>query len=275
MYHFTIKGIAMQTGLYIVGTPIGNLSDMSPRAVEVLKNVDLIAAEDTRVFAKLAAHFDIKTPRVSCHEHNERDVIPDLIEKLQTGISIAAVSDAGMPGVSDPGFRLVRAAREAGLPVYVVPGPVAAISALVLSGFPTDRFTFCGFFDEKKLREDNKIRHTIIYYESPNRIMTTIAALNRVMPERKIAVVREITKIHEETIIGYPADLLHIEPPRGEIVIVVSPAPDHKMSDEEISEIINDITSETSTKSAAADLAKRAGISKKEAYKRMLNKGNA
>lgn len=275
MYHFTIKGIAMQTGLYIVGTPIGNLSDMSPRAVEVLKNVDLIAAEDTRVFAKLAAHFDIKTPRVSCHEHNERDVIPDLIEKLQTGISVAAVSDAGMPGVSDPGFRLVRAAREAGLPVYVVPGPVAAISALVLSGFPTDRFTFCGFFDEKKLRDDNKIRHTIIYYESPNRIMTTIAALNRVMPERKIAVVREITKIHEETIIGYPADLLHIEPPRGEIVIVVSPAPDHKMSDEEISEIINDITSETSTKSAAADLAKRAGISKKEAYKRMLNKGNA
>lgn len=275
MYHFTIKGIAMQTGLYIVGTPIGNLSDMSPRAVEVLKNVDLIAAEDTRVFAKLAAHFDIKTPRVSCHEHNERDVIPDLIEKLQTGISVAAVSDAGMPGVSDPGFRLVRAAREAGLPVYVVPGPVAAISALVLSGFPTDRFTFCGFFDEKKLREDNKIRHTIIYYESPNRIMTTIAALNRVMPERKIAIVREITKIHEETIIGYPADLLHIEPPRGEIVIVVSPAPDHKMSDEEISEIINDITSETSTKSAAADLAKRAGISKKEAYKRMLNKGNA
>lgn len=275
MYHFTIKGIAMQTGLYIVGTPIGNLSDMSPRAVEVLKNVDLIAAEDTRVFAKLAAHFDIKTPRVSCHEHNERDVIPDLIEKLQTGISIAAVSDAGMPGVSDPGFRLVRAAREAGLPVYVVPGPVAAISALVLSGFPTDRFTFCGFFDEKKLRDDNKIRHTIIYYESPNRIMTTINALNRVMPERKIAIVREITKIHEETIIGYPADLLHIEPPRGEIVIVVSPAPDHKMSDEEISEIINDITSETSTKSAAADLAKRAGISKKEAYKRMLNKGNA
>ena len=275
MYHFTIKGIAMQTGLYIVGTPIGNLSDMSPRAVEVLKNVDLIAAEDTRVFAKLAAHFDIKTPRVSCHEHNERDVIPDLIEKLQTGISVAAVSDAGMPGVSDPGFRLVRAAREAGLPVYVVPGPVAAISALVLSGFPTDRFTFCGFFDEKKLRDDNKIRHTIIYYESPNRIMTTIAALNRVMPERKIVIVREITKIHEETIIGYPADLLHIEPPRGEIVIVVSPAPEHKMSDEEISEIINDITSETSTKSAAADLAKRAGISKKEAYKRMLNKGNA
>lgn len=264
----------MQSGLYIVGTPIGNLSDMSPRAIDVLRNVDLIAAEDTRVFAKLATHFDIKTPRVSCHEHNERDVIPDLIEKLQAGVSIAAVSDAGMPGISDPGFRIVRAARDANIPVYVVPGPVAAISALVLSGFPTDRFTFCGFFDEKKLRDDNKIRHTIIYYESPNRVMATIAALARVMPERQIAIVREITKIHEQAIIGYPADLMHIEPPRGEIVIVVAPAPEHKMSDAEISEIINDVVG-NSTKTAAADLARRAGISKKEAYRRMLNKGGA
>lgn len=264
----------MQSGLYIVGTPIGNLSDMSPRAIDVLRNVDLIAAEDTRVFAKLATHFDIKTPRVSCHEHNERDVIPDLIEKLRSGASIAAVSDAGMPGISDPGFRIVRAARDANIPVYVVPGPVAAISALVLSGFPTDRFTFCGFFDEKKLRDDNKIRHTIIYYESPNRVMTTIAALARVMPERQIAIVREITKIHEQAIIGYPADLKHIEPPRGEIVIVVAPAPEHKMSDAEISEIINDVVGD-STKVAAADLARRAGISKKEAYRRMLNKGGA
>ncbi len=261
----------MQSGLYIVGTPIGNLSDMSPRAIEVLKNVDLIAAEDTRVLGKLAAHFDIKTPRVSCHEHNEKDVIPSLIEKLLAGSTVAAVSDAGMPGISDPGFRLVRAARAEKIPVFVVPGPVAAISALVLSGFPTDRFTFCGFFDEKKLRDDNKIRHTIIYYESPNRIMTTIAALARVMPERQIAIVREITKIHEETIIGYPADLLNIEPPRGEIVIVVAPAPEHKMSDDEITELVNDISA-SSMKSAAADLAQRAGISKKEAYKRLLNK---
>lgn len=263
----------MQSGLYIVGTPIGNLSDMSPRAIDVLQNVDLIAAEDTRVFGKLAAHFDIKTPRVSCHEHNERDVVPDLIEKLQSGQSIAAVSDAGMPGVSDPGFRLVRAARDAGVPVYVVPGPTAVISALVLSGFPTDRFTFCGFFDEKKLRDDNKIRHTIVYYESPNRIMATIAALARVMPERKIAIVREITKIHEETIIGYPADLLNIDAPRGEIVIVISPAPEHKMTENEISEIVNDVVG-ASTKSAASELAARAGISKKEAYRRLLSKGD-
>lgn len=261
----------MQSGLYIVGTPIGNLADFSPRAVEVLQNVDLVAAEDTRVFSKLAHYFNIKTRTVSCHEHNEREVIDSLIEKIQNGQSIATVSDAGMPGVSDPGFRLIRAAREAGVNVFVVPGATAAVSALVLSGFPTDRFTFCGFFDEKKVREDNRIRHTIIYYESPNRIMNTIKTLASVMPERKIAIVREITKIHEETIIGYPADLVNIEPPRGEIVIVVAPAPDKKMSNAEISEIVNDIVV-GSTKSAAAELAARAGISKKEAYKKLVEK---
>ena len=261
----------MQTGLYIVGTPIGNLGDMSPRAVDVLKNVDLVAAEDTRVFAKIASHFDIKTRRVSCHEHNERDVIGGLIEKIQNGESVAVVTDAGMPGISDPGFRIVRAARDAGVAVYVVPGPTAVISALVLSGFPTDRFTFCGFFDEKKLRDDNKIRHTIVYYESPNRIMNTIDAIARVMPERQIAIVREITKIHEQAIIGYPAELKNIEPPRGEIVIVVAPAPEHKMSDAEISEIVNDVVA-NSTKAAAGDLAARAGISKKEAYRRLIKK---
>lgn len=261
----------MQSGLYIVGTPIGNLSDMSPRAIEVLQNVDLVAAEDTRVFSKLASHFDIKTKSVSCHEHNEREVVDSLVEKMQNGLSIATVSDAGMPGISDPGFRLISAARRANVPVYVVPGPTAAVSALVLSGFPSDRFTFCGFFNDKKVREDNKIRHTLIYYESPNRIMDTIKTLASVMPERKIAIVREITKIYEETIIGYPADLVNIEPPRGEIVIVVAPAPDVKMSDDEISEIVNDIVS-NSTKSAAAELAARAGISKKEAYKKLVNK---
>ena len=261
----------MQSGLYIVGTPIGNLGDLSPRAIDVLKNVDVVAAEDTRVFGKIASHFDIKTRRVSCHEHNERTVIDGLIERIRYGGAVAVVSDAGMPGISDPGFRIVRAARDAGVPVFVVPGPTAVISALVLSGFPTDRFTFCGFFDEKKLHDDNRIRHTIVYYESPNRVKSTIAAIARVMPERKIAIVREITKIHEETIIGYPADLIGLESPRGEIVLVVAPAPEHKMSDVEISEIVNDVVA-NSTKGAAADLAARAGISKKEAYKRLLKK---
>ncbi|MBQ6736261.1 MAG: 16S rRNA (cytidine(1402)-2'-O)-methyltransferase [Alphaproteobacteria bacterium] len=261
----------MQSGLYIVGTPIGNLSDLSPRAIDVLKNVDVVAAEDTRVFGKIASHFDIKTRRVSCHEHNEKDVIDGLLERVRAGGAVAVVSDAGMPGISDPGFRIVRAARDAGLPVFVVPGPTAVISALVLSGFPTDRFTFCGFFDEKKLHDDNRIRHTIVYYESPNRVKSTIAAIARVMPERKIAIVREITKIHEETIIGYPAELMNMDAPRGEIVLVVAPAPEHKMSNAEIAEIVNDVVA-GSTKDAAANLAARAGISRKEAYKRLLNK---
>lgn len=262
----------MQSGLYIVATPIGNLGDMSQRAIEVLQNVDLIAAEDTRVFGKLATHFDIKTKKTSFHDHNEREVVDGLVEKIKDGMSIAVVSDAGMPGISDPGFRIVRACREAGVPVFVVPGPVAAVSALVLSGFPTDRFTFCGFFDEKKVGADNKIRHTIIYYESPNRIMNTIGVLARTMPERRVAIVREITKIHEETIIGYPSDLLDITPPRGEIVIVIEPAPDVKMTDSEISEIVNDVVASSSTKSAAAEIAARSGISKKEAYKRLIQK---
>lgn len=261
----------MQSGLYIVGTPIGNLSDLSPRAIDVLKNVDVVAAEDTRVFGKIASHFDIKTRRVSCHEHNEKDVIDGLLERVRAGGAVAVVSDAGMPGISDPGFRIVRAARAENLPVFVVPGPTAVISALVLSGFPTDRFTFCGFFDEKKLHDDNRIRHTIVYYESPNRVKSTIAAIARVMPERKIAIVREITKIHEETIIGYPADLMNMDAPRGEIVLVVAPAPEHKMSNAEIAEIVNDVVA-NSTKDAAAHLAARAGISRKEAYKRLLNK---
>ncbi|MBD5389336.1 16S rRNA (cytidine(1402)-2'-O)-methyltransferase [bacterium] len=260
----------MQSGLYIVGTPIGNLSDFSPRAIDTLKNVDLIAAEDTRVFGKLAAHFHIETPRVAYHDHNERDRADDLVQKILDGASIALVSDAGMPGISDPGFRLIRAARAAGAAVFVVPGPTAAVSALVLSGFATDRFTFCGFFDPKKVRADNRIRHTIIYYESPNRIMDTIQTLATIMPERRIAIVREITKVYEEAIIGYPAELLRIEPPRGEIVIVVDAAPDHQMTDDEIRDIVNDVAGGP-TKAAAADLAARAGISKKEAYRRLLD----
>jgi 16S rRNA (cytidine1402-2'-O)-methyltransferase len=219
----------------------------------------------------LAARFNIETKKVSFHEHNERDVVNELVEKIQSGLSVALVSDAGMPGISDPGFRLIRAARDAKISVFIIPGPTAVVSALVLSGFPTDRFTFCGFFDEKKVRDDNKIRHTIIYYESPNRIMDTIKILARVMPERRIAIVREITKMYEETIIGYPAELLDIEHPRGEIVLVVEPAPEQKMTDSEISQIVNDVVS-NSTKSAAADVAARSGISKKEAYKKLLEK---
>jgi 16S rRNA (cytidine1402-2'-O)-methyltransferase len=261
----------MQSGLYIVGTPIGNLGDMSPRAVETLRAASLIACEDTRVAGKLLARFDIRAPLAVFAEHNEKDALAGLVEKIRIG-AVALITDSGMPAISDPGFRLVRACRENNLPVFVVPGPTAAVSALALSGFPTDRFTFCGFFKgEKELAADNHIRHTIIYYESPNRIMDTIGLCAKIMPERKIAIVREITKIHEETIIGYPADLLDIEPPRGEIVLVIAPAPERKITDGEIREVVESVAGMT-TRDAAAEIAKRTGISRSEAYKKALKK---
>ena len=262
----------MQTGLYIVGTPIGNLSDFSPRGADALRNADVIACEDTRVSKKLLDAFGIKAKPVVFAEYNEAEALPGLIEKVKGGGAVALITDSGMPGISDPGFRLVRAARAENLPVFVVPGPTALISALLLSGFPTDRFTFCGFFKgEKELAEDNRIRHTVIYYESPNRIMNTIRLCAKIMPERKIAIVREITKIHEETIIGYPADLIDIKPPKGEIVLVIAPAPERKITDAEISEIVSDVLG-LSTKDAARQIAQKAGISKKEAYKKALVK---
>ena len=262
----------MQSGLYIVGTPIGNLSDMTPRAIQTLQEADMIACEDTRVFGKLADKFDIRTKRIAMHDHNEKEIVKNLADQIADGKAIACVSDSGMPGISDPGFPLVRECRERDLPVFVVPGATAVISALVLSGFPTDRFTFCGFYkDEKHLRADNKIRHTIIYYESPNRVAETLADMARIMPERKVAVVREITKIYEETVIGYPSELQARSEWRGEIVIVVAPAPDIEMSESEINEIVRDVVKSCNgTKEAAAIIADRTGLSKSEAYEKVI-----
>jgi len=263
----------MQSGLYIVGTPIGNLGDMSARAIDVLRAVDVIACEDTRVFGKLAEKFDIKTKRIAYHDYNEAASADGIISQILDGKRVALVSDSGMPGVSDPGYRVIRAARAAGIYVTVVPGACAAIAALVLSGFPTDRFTFCGFFkDEKHLAADNKLRHTIIYYESPNRVKNTIEIMARIMPERRIAIVREITKMFEEIIIGYPAEIISkLENIKGEIVIVVEPAPDVKMSDDDISEIVRDVISGgQKTKDAAAEIAARTGISKSDAYDKVV-----
>ena len=256
----------MQTGLYIVGTPIGNMGDMSQRAVDALAAADVIACEDTRVSAKIAPREKL----VVYADYNEREKTPELVERIRDGAAVALITDSGMPGISDPGFRLVRACREENLPVFVIPGPNAAISALVLSGFPTDRFSFLGFFkNEAALREDNRLRHTLIYYESPNRVGETLAAMARVMPERRVAVVREITKLYEETIIGWPADLAGREF-KGEIVIVVAPAPAQKMTDEEIAAVVNDVVGPT--RDRAAEIAKRTGISKSEAYKMALKK---
>jgi len=259
----------MQRGLYIVGTPIGNLSDMAPRATETLANADLILCEDSRITGKLLHHLGIKGKMEVFADYNEAEKVAAILGLLREK-AVALVSDSGMPTISDPGFKLVRAAREHDIQVHMVPGATALTSALVLSGFPADRFSFLGFFkSEAALKEDNRLRHTIIYYESPNRIMGTLGVLAKVCPERQVAIVREITKLHEETIIGYPADLMGIEPPRGEIVLVIAPAPDVKMTDDAITNIVKSVAG-MSTKNAADLLAERAGISKREAYQRVL-----
>ncbi|MCL2629115.1 MAG: 16S rRNA (cytidine(1402)-2'-O)-methyltransferase [Alphaproteobacteria bacterium] len=266
----------MQAGLYIVGTPIGNLGDMSPRGIDTLKNADLIACEDTRVSGILAAKFDIKTKRIPLHEHNERETADNLIKEIQAGKSIAVISDSGMPGISDPGFNIVRAARAAGISIFAVPGPTAFATALSISGFPTDRFSFLGFMPSteggrnKELTQASRHPGTLIYYESPNRIRDTLAALARIMPERRIAVARELTKIFDEVITGYPADFPKFEE-RGEIVLLIEPAARPTLSDGDIREIVEDVVkSARSTKEAAIEIASRGGIPKSEAYAKAL-----
>ena len=219
--------------LYVVATPIGNLGDISQRALEILENCDIVAAEDTRHTQKLLSHFNIKKPLISYYEHNKVARGPLLLEKLRNGENIALVSDAGTPGISDPGADLIKAATDEGLEVTMIPGPVAGITALVLSGLPTDKFVFEGFIstDNKKRREFAEMivseMRTVIIYEAPHRLMKTLEFLNELLQDRKVAVCRELTKTHEEVLRGTVAD--HIShftdnEPRGEFVLVIEGA---------------------------------------------------
>jgi 16S rRNA (cytidine1402-2'-O)-methyltransferase len=224
-------------GLYIVATPIGNLGDITLRALEVLRSVDRIACEDTRQTQKLLNHFDIATPTVSCHEHNERQRATELIEALKAGGRIALVSDAGMPGISDPGGWLAAEAIAAGVPVIPIPGANAALSALVASGLPSDEFHFIGFLPEKagarrtrleELAEKNVAGCTLVFYEAPHRILETLADLESVWgPDLRVVVGRELTKIHEEFLRGTVAEakreLASRDRVRGEFVLLVAP----------------------------------------------------
>lgn len=220
--------------LWIVATPIGNLDDMSPRAVRVLEQADVIAAEDTRHTGRLLGHFGIRTKQVSLHEHNERQRVPDLVGRLADGETIALVSDAGTPLVSDPGYRLVRAAREAGMAVYTVPGPCAAVAALSIAGLPTDRFRFEGFLPPKAGARDRKLEalkratETLVFYETPQRIPKTLHAMSAAFgAEREAVLCRELTKLHETVLAGTLGSLitrLEAEPGqlRGEMVLIVN-----------------------------------------------------
>lgn len=217
--------------LYIVPTPVGNLGDMSPRAVETLRSCSLILAEDTRTSAPLLKHFDIATPTLPHHKFNEHRTVGPLIDRLQAGEDIALISDAGTPGISDPGFMLARECRRAAIPVETLPGPTAFVPALVNSGLPCDRFCFEGFLPPKKgratrlklLADDER---TFVVYESPVRLVATLGDLAQACgPDREASVSREISKLHNETVNGTLGQLIeHFSQnnPRGEIVIVIA-----------------------------------------------------
>ena len=217
--------------LTIVPTPIGNRQDITLRALEALQTADVVAAEDTRHSGMLLQHLGIKKPFVSLHEHNEAARVEELAARMASGTKIALITDAGMPGISDPGHRLIKSCIERGLPVTVLPGPSAVITALVGSGFPTDRFFFGGFLPVKSGRRANEIAlaaarsETSIYFESPHRIERTLEALHAACPERPVCVARELTKTFEEYRRGLPAEVLaHFQkhPPKGEITLVIS-----------------------------------------------------
>lgn len=217
--------------LYIVPTPIGNLKDMTFRAVEVLKEVDLILAEDTRTSGKLLKHYEINTQMQSHHMHNEHKMVDNLVEKLKSGITIALISDAGTPAISDPGFLITRACVENNIEVDCLPGATAFVPALVNSGLPNDKFIFEGFLPVKKGRQTRLLllaeeTRTVIFYESPHKLIKTLTHFCEYFGEdRRVSVSRELTKLYEETIRGTAKEVLEHytnKPPKGEIVIVVS-----------------------------------------------------
>jgi 16S rRNA (cytidine1402-2'-O)-methyltransferase len=217
--------------LYVVATPIGNLGDITVRALEVLKSVDVIAAEDTRYSGMLLKHFEIKKPLVSYHEHNEAMRTAQLVDRLAGDENVALITDAGTPALSDPGARLIRACIERGLPLTIIPGPSSILAALVGSGFSTERFYFGGFLPVKSGQRERELRvtaergETTVFFESPYRLTKTLAVCTGIMPDRQLCVARELTKKIEEFRHGIASELLaHYEahPPQGELVLVFS-----------------------------------------------------
>lgn len=269
----------LSPGLYIVATPIGNLSDLTRRAADILGSADLILAEDKRVTAKLLHHIGAKVPMRAYNDHSDDALREEILGRL-THQAVALVSDAGTPLISDPGFKLVRAARAAGLAVNTAPGPCAAIAALTLAGLPTDRFLFVGFLPTKAKARDESIseiaplRASLIFYESGPRLGATLDALLQRLGPRDAAVVREITKLHEEVVPGTLADLAERyahHAPKGEIVVVVGPPPEQEeASEDELDSALVAAMESMSPSRAAAQVAQQLGIARKRAYARAL-----
>ena len=276
------SGTSRLVGLHIVATPIGNLRDITLRAIDILSQVDVIACEDTRVTARLLSAHDIRTPMIAYHEHNAARVLPNMIKRLQNGETMALVSDAGTPLISDPGYRLVRAAQEAEISVTTAPGPSSTLAALVLSGLPSDRFLFAGFLPNKQaarkraLAEFTHIDATLIFLESTRRLAATLSDMADILGAREVAVARELTKIHEELRRGGLAELAEhyrdAGPPKGEAVLVVGPpAPDAAdLSDEELDTLLIKALKTMSVRDAASTVAAASGRARRDIYARAL-----
>jgi len=271
---------SLSAGLYPVATPIGNLRDITLRALDVLGAADLIVCEDTRVTRKLLTRYGITTKTVPYNDHNAQRVLPGLIRRLNDGDSLALVSDAGTPLISDPGFKLVEAAVSENISVYPIPGANAAIAGLVSSGLPTDSFFFAGFLPPKqgarrtRLKELARIPGSLVFYESSGRLAASLADMRDVLGMRDAAVAREITKLHEEVMRG---TLVHLAAtykeqggPRGEIVIVVGPPGAEIVSDETVEQAIRDALQTMSVRDAASEVAQQTGRSRREVYSKAL-----
>jgi 16S rRNA (cytidine1402-2'-O)-methyltransferase len=270
--------------LYLVATPIGNLEDLTLRALRVLKEVDLIACEDTRHTRRLLDHFGVNKPTISYHEHNEQKRADELVERMLGGQSVALVSDAGTPGISDPAYRIVTAAIERGVEVVPVPGATAMIPALVASGLPTDSFLFAGFLPSKKMARRARLeelkpeRATLIFYEAPHRIRETLLDAREILGDRQMALARELTKLHEEFIRGNISDVIarfESREPRGEMTLVIAGNREDNLGlveDIPISEQVERLAREQglSRNDAIKQAARSRGLSKREAYQLML-----
>jgi 16S rRNA (cytidine1402-2'-O)-methyltransferase len=274
----------LAAGLYIVATPIGNLEDITLRALRVLRQADVIACEDTRHTQKLLNHFDIKTPTQSYHQHNEAARARELVERISRGERVALVSDAGMPGISDPGERVVRAAVELGLNVVAIPGPSAMISALVASGLPTESFRFAGFLPARSgerrsaLESLREASETLVFYEAPHRILEMLSDLEKAFgPERRMVLARELTKVHEEFLRGtigeVSAELTKRGAIKGEITVIVAgksggevaePAAKRNLAGR-VRQLM--ATESLDEKAALKQTAREFGLSKSEAYR--------
>ncbi len=274
--------MTLEPGLYVTATPIGNLGDISRRAIETMKVADLILCEDTRHTARLCQAYGVETPRAAYHDHNAAEVGPGILERLVGGARICLVSDAGTPLISDPGYRLVRAARDAGVAVFTIPGPSAALAALSISGAPTDRFYFAGFppaADAARLvflKKLAAIDATLVFFESPNRLAASLAAMAVAYGGRNAVVARELTKIHEEAIEGTLHELSRryaAAPPKGEIVIVVHPPAVPPADASDLDAFLTQALEQMSVRDAAAAAAEALGAPKRLAYERALGLG--